>query len=228
MRGMLKSIFLVAMATVFFAGAGLCQSPSEDIKAKVDVVISEAYQSASAVLPYKLKAGGKPKMLSWQGIEKCFYKAYERIDWDGLAKKIKKIRDEGRYQRIDVLNAIEASLSEHALPFNKIFLVKNTEALLPLSNSILRSLPEDSLMNLPVYDKSGKQVGTFAGSYTYEKMGNISGNMQRHSLFQYTDMNGKIHSSSDRLLLDSYGVPWKDAMSQPGFRLSSDKLMTKH
>jgi hypothetical protein len=83
-------------------------------------------------------------------------------------------------------------------------------------------------MNLPVYDKSGKQIGIFSGSYTFEKVGEISGNMQKHSLFQYTDAGGKIHSSSDQLLLDSFGVPWKAAKSQPGFRLSSDKMISKH
>jgi len=29
------------------------------------------------------------------------------------------------------------------------------------------------------------------------------------------------------LLLDTFGVPWKDAVSQPGFRLPSDKIVLK-
>jgi len=228
MRIKLKSIGLISIFLAVLAGAGLCQSPSEDLKGKVDAVVSEAYQSASAAFPCKLKADGKPKMLSWEGIEKCFYKANEMIDWESLARKIQEIRDSNRYQNIDMLNVVESSLTDHALQFDRVFRVKEADVLLPLSNSILRFLPENSLMNLPVYDKSGKRVGTFSGGYTFEKMGEISGSRQVHSLFQYTDSNGKIHSSSDKLLLDSFGVPWKEAISQAGFRLNPDKFIPKH
>lgn len=171
MRIKLKSISLISVFLAVFAGSGLCQSPAEDIRAKVDAVVSEAYQSVSSAFPCKLKADGKPKMLSWEGIEKCFYKANGKIDWESLVRKIQEIRDNGRYQTMDLLNAIEPSLSAHALQFDKVFRVKEADALLPLSNSILKSLPENSLMNLPVYDKSGKRVGTFSGGYTFEKMG---------------------------------------------------------
>jgi hypothetical protein len=106
-------------------------------------------------------------------------------------------------------------------------MVKEAEALLPLSNSLLRFLPEDSLLDLPVYDNSGKRIGTFAGVYSFEKIGEISGARNRHALFQYKDLKGSIQASPDRLLLDSFGVPWKDALSQSGFRLPSDKLVLK-
>ncbi len=228
MRLTLKSASLIAMLLAAMTQSGLCQDSSEALKAKVDAVVVEAYQSFASVFPCKIKAGGKPKILSWEGIEKCFYKANERMDWESLSIKIQEIRDKGRYQNADVISAMEASLTRHALPFEKVFRVKEAEVLLPLSNSILRYLPENSLMELPVYDRSGTRVGTFAGGYTFEKMGEISGNRQVHSLFQYTDPAGKIHSSSDRLLLDSFGVPWKEASPQPGFRLNSEKFMPKH
>ena len=104
------------------------------------------------------------------------------------------------------------------------FKVKDDKALLPLSNSVLKFLPADSLLDLPVTDKTGKKIGTFSGMYTFEKMGEISGTKQRHSLFQYTDVKGKMQSSSDRLLLDSFGVSWKDAVQQRGFRLPADRI----
>jgi hypothetical protein len=219
---------LICILLSITAGSGFCQSPSKDLKTKVDAVILEAYQSASTVFPCKLKAGGKAKMLNWKTIEKCYYEADQQIDWEDLSRKLQEIQKNGRYQKYDMINAVEASLTAHALPFDKVFLVKESEALLPLSNTILKSLPEDSLMNLPVYDKSGKRVGTYSGGYTFEKFGEISGKQQRHALFQYTDPSGRIYSSSDRLLLDSFGVPWKEADSQIGFRLSADNLMLKN
>jgi hypothetical protein len=228
MRLTLKSLILVSTFLAAFAGSGLCQVSNEDLKAKVDAVVSEAYQSASAVFPCKVKGGGKQKMLSWESIEDCLYKANQQIDWESLSKRIREIRDNGRYQIPDILREVESSLTRNALVFDRVFLVKKTESLLPLSNTVLRYLPENSLMDLPVFDKSGRQVGTFAGGYTFEKMGEISGSRQEHSVFQYADAAGKIHSSSDKLLLDSFGVPWNAANSQPGFRLNSDKFMPKH
>jgi hypothetical protein len=228
MKIMAKSFCLITFFTLVLADSGLCQSSQDQLNAKVDEIILEAYKSVSTAFPCKLKAGGKPKMASWQAIENCFFKAYKKIDWEGVSQKLKKIREEGRYQRTDLYSAVEAALTARALKFSEVFVVKDEIALLPLSNSLLRSLPEESLLNLPVYDKSGSQIGTFSGNYIYEKMGEVSGNLQKYSLFQYTDANGKIHSSSDRLLLDSFGIPWKDAKLQRGFRLSSDKMMPKH
>jgi hypothetical protein len=228
MRIMLKSVLPFCIFMMVFAGSGWCQRPSAELKAKVDAVVLEAYQSASKAFPCNVKSEGKPKMLDWKSIEKCFYKADQQIDWQGLARKVQEIRDKGRYQTVEVLREVESSLTAQALPYDKVFLVKDAETLLPLSNTILRSLPEESLMNLPVFDRSGKRLGTFAGNYTFEKVGEISGNKERHALFQYTDANGRMYSSSEKLLLNSYGVPWKESLSQPGFRLSVEKLTPKH
>jgi hypothetical protein len=38
------------------------------------------------------------------------------------------------------------------------------------------------------------------------------------------DRNGNVQPAADKLLLDSYGVPWRDARAQRGFRLTSEKL----
>jgi hypothetical protein len=111
------------------------------------------------------------------------------------------------------------------LPYEKVFIVKDVRALLPLSNALLKFLPEGSLQDLPVTEKLlKKQVGTFSGIYLFEKSGEVSGNRNRLVLFQYTDDKGKIHSASERLLLDTFGVPWEEAMSQPGFRLPAEKI----
>jgi hypothetical protein len=224
MRVSLKSIILNGMFPMLFAAAGFCQSLSENLKKQVDAVIQEAYQSTSTKFPCKLKAGGKPEMLRWQKVDKCLNEAYQRIDWGDLSRRLQEIREKGGSETVDFLSAVEASLSAHALTFDKVFAVKDDKALLPLSNSVLKFLPADSLLDLPVSDKTGKKIGTYSGSYTFEKVGEISGAKQRHSLFQYTDLNGKMQSSSDRLLLDSFGVPWKDAVSQRGFRLPADKI----
>jgi hypothetical protein len=224
MRVSLKSVILSGMVSVVFAAAGFCRSLPEDLQQQVDAVVQEMYQSASTKFPCELKAGGKPKMLRWQSADKCLNLAYERVDWEYISSRLQEIQKKSRNESADFLSAVEASLSAHAVIYDKVFKVKDEKALLPLSNSVLKFLPVDSLMDLPVTDKTGKKIGTFSGTYTFEKIGEISGTKQHHSLFQYTDVSGKMQSSSDKLLLDSFGVAWKDAVQQRGFRLPADKI----
>jgi len=205
------------------------QNASADLKSKVDTIVVAAYQSASVSFPCKLGATqNKVKMLSWQDVDKCLNSANDRVNWEELSLQVQKIRGGGGYPSMDMPSVIESSLAAHAIPYNQVFRVKETKALLPLSNSLLKFLPVNSLMDLPVFNNSGNRVGTFSGVYIFEKAGTLSGNMQRHSLFQFTDPSGNMQSSPDHLLLDSYGVPWKEAESQPGFRLPADRLMPKH
>jgi hypothetical protein len=211
-----------------FAIPGFSQVISEDLKNKVDALVQEAYQSASVEFPCRLKDSGEHKILRWRDVEKCLNDADNQIDWEKLTRKIQAIPGVGKFFSPDLLAVVESSLAAHTLPFDKVFQVKDANALLPLSNTLLKFLPPDALMELPVYDKTGKRIGTFAGVYTFEKMGEISGARMRHSLFQYTDATGRTQSSPDRLLLDSYSIPWKDAKSQQGFRLPPDKLFPKH
>ena len=227
MRLACQSVIICFLLLFRLATPGLGQALSEDLKSKVDGVVSEAYQMASAGFPCKLKSSGEHKILRWRDVEKCLNNAESEVDWEGLSRKIKSLPGSGKYFSTDLQAVIESAMSARTLPFDKVFQVKDEEALLPLSNSLLKFLPPESLLDLPVYDKAGQRIGTFSGVYTYEKMGEISGARMRHSLFQYTDPSGKMQSSPDRLLLDSYSVPWKDAKSQPGFRLPVDKLLSK-
>jgi hypothetical protein len=194
-------------------------------------VIVTAYQSATAEFPCKLKAGGKPKMLRWQDVENCLNGADAEVDWEDLSQQLQNLRQNGGFSKIDISLAVESALSAHAIPYDKVFSVKNADALLPLSNTLLKFLPADSLQNLAVFDKSGARVGTFAGGYSFDKSGGLTAaHNYRMSMFQYTDLRGSIQSPAigSKLLLDSFGVPWKDAVSQPGFRLTADKLTPKH
>jgi hypothetical protein len=219
---------------LFWAGFtqfGVSQNVSKDVKDKVDFLVSDAYQSASAKFPCKVKSGGKLKLLQWSKVDGCLTKAYDSVDWDSLSQQLQKLQDEYRVSRADMLEAVESSLSAHAIPYEKVFMVKNIEALLPLSNTLLKFLPSESLIDLPVYEKvSCQKIGTFAGVYRYDKSGGLTaGNNYRMSIFQYKDLNDRMQAPSmaSRLLLDSFGVPWKGAMSHPGFRLLSDRLALK-
>ncbi len=217
-----------ALALALLIPADLVQTGDlpKEVRDSIDVAVAEAYAVAAAGFPCKIKRRGKPRMMRWEEVDRCLNEAVSRVDWNGLALRLDGVRASAQgYSPADFSAAVEASLSAGALPFERLFATKDENILLPLTNSLLKFLPADSLMGLPVSDKFGTQVGTFAGVYSYERTGGLTtANRYRLALFQYTDRNGNLQSASEKLLLDSFGVPWKDARSQPGFRLPSGKL----
>jgi hypothetical protein len=219
-----RRVFYAPFLLLSLTPAALSGELPKGVIEKIDAVVACAYQAASAGFPCKVGLRSKPRMLRWQDVDKCLSSAANSIDWARLVRELEAIRPQnaatGEFEA-----AVEASLSKQALPYNKVFLVKRTDVLLPLTNSILKYLPAGSLMSLPISDLKGKQLGTFAGVFPYEHSGGLkSGTTYTLIVFQYADDQGKIQAPSDRLLLDSYGVPWDKAMTQPGFRLTSDKL----
>ncbi len=208
------------------SATALSQDVPPDVKAKIDTAVAEAYRAAAAQFPCKVKTRGKADMLRWQDVDRCLNEAAARVDWEAMSRQFGELRTSVYgISQIGFAAAVEDSLSTHALNYGQVFSVKNGKALLPLTNSVLRFLPADSLLNIPVFDRTRTQVGTFTGVYSYERSGGLAtANSYRLSLFQYTDRNGNVQTATDKLLLDSFGVPWKDAANQRGYRLTSDKL----
>lgn len=223
-----RFVYLPAMLS-FVAVPASSQDIPTDMRARIDTAIVEAYRTATVEFPCKVKAHGKADMLHWQNVDRCLNQAASRVDWEALSKQLHELQSsvygvsEGSFAA-----AVEDSLTAHALSYDKVFSVKDAKARLPLTHSVLKFLPPNSLQNLPVFDNGGVQVGIFSGVFSHERSGGLStANMYRLFYFQYTDKNGKLRSTSEALLLDSYGVPWSEAVSQPGYRLTSDKLSGK-
>jgi hypothetical protein len=232
MKSRLKPALCACLASCFFLATAAGQTLTPVFEAKIDTLIAAAYQTAAERFPCNVKAGGGLRMIRWQDLEKCLNDAEDRIDWNGLTRQIEALRQEGGFSRADVYEAVESSMSAHAITYDRVLKVKKKNALLPLSNTVLKFLPDGSLMDLPVYSKRLKeQIGTFAGAFTYEKAGGLSAaSTYRLSMFQYRDPSGDLQTPAivNRLLLDSFGVPWKEASSQPGFRLTIDKLAVEY
>lgn len=229
MVSLLRSLAWSLVALSSLAMPILCQDLPKDMKDKIDAVIAQAYRSAATEFPCKIRTRGKADMLHWEDVDRCLNDAAAKVDWNALAKQLLDLRTSVHgVSQSDFFAAVEASLSAHVLTYDKVFSVKNARARLPLTNSLLKFLPADSLQNLPVFDRTGTQIGLFSGVYSYERSGGLaSANTYRLAMFQYTDRNGNVQSASDKLLLDSFGVPWRDAMSQRGYRLTSEKLLPK-
>jgi hypothetical protein len=64
--------------------------------------------------------------------------------------------------------------------------------------------------------------------YSFERSGGLEILAGYHMAnFQYTDLHGNTQAPGERFLIDSYGVPWRDAMRKPGFRLPSNRLLNR-
>jgi hypothetical protein len=226
MRRVLEFVLLGGLFWLRVSPSVICQEPPGDLRARAGAVVAEAYQAAAAGFPCKVRTGGKPKMLRWQDVDRCVNEAAARVDWTAISTRLKELRASAdRIPASEFENVVEAALDAQALTYDKLFVVKNTNVLLPLTHSVLKCLPADSLQDLPVFDRRGTEVGTFAGAFPYERTGGLAtANTYRLMLFQYKDRSGNIQSPSDKLLLDSFGVPWKDAMSERGFRLPLERL----
>jgi len=226
---------VLSRSILFFSlGIGLAlpafgQYNRDEVKKKVGAIVAQAYKEADAKLPCRLKTSGKAKMGNWKDVENCVNPAHDLVDWESHADALKKIRDTERITREELAGIVESALTEQALSYDKVFWVKEKEAgeaLLPLSNSLLKFLPEKSLTELPVYNKTGKMLGVFIGAYSFERSGGLEV-LTGYSManFQYTDLHGTVQTPGERFLVDSYGVPWRDARRQPGFRLPSNRLL---
>ena len=193
---------------------------------QLEALVASAYQQASAEFPCKAGTRGKVDMLKWQEVDRCLNRAFNAIDWEALTRDLEAVRLTVRsLSASDFLSVVETSFARHALAFDQVFLVKNEKAHLPLTNSLLKFLPEESLEGLQVTDNTGTDVGKFAGVFSFERTGGLStANSYKLTMFQYTTSSGVAVSPPEKLLLDSFGVRWKSAAKQKGFRLSSDRL----
>lgn len=213
--------------------SGMSQTLPADVARRVDALVAAAVKPALGLLPCKVKTTGKPRMIRWQDVDKCLNKVVEIVDWDDLSVQLRAIKNETIANSAnDFLQAVDKALVAHTLTYDKVFIVKekDSKSLLPLTHSVLKYLPANSLQDLAVYGDTGERVGTFAGVYFSERSGGLA-KLSSYSLarFQYKDEEGNIHSAMDSLHLPtdgigSYGIVWRDLMSQPGFRLISEKL----
>lgn len=215
---------LVVFVGALCAAAFPARQMTRDLDDRIDALVAPAFQSAVAGFPCKIKERGKPKILHWEDVDDCLNNAAAgKVDWQALSSSLVALRDGIRgLSPMEFAAVVESVVTKHTVIFDKMFIVKDEKALVPLTNSLLRFLPAGSLQDVPVFDKVGTLMGTFGGVYSYESSG--SGNPYHLTQFQYADRNGEFKTAPERLLLDSFGIPWKDARSQPGFRLPADKL----
>ena len=92
----------------------------------------------------------------------------------------------------------------------------------PLTNSVLKLVPDGSLDGISVFDKSGQLLGTFAGRSRYEKSGDLY-KSRSYVLytFEFEVSGGEFRSAGNDNLLDNFLVRWSDVRSRKALDLGN-------
>ena len=145
-----------------------------------------AAQDCSAVLrdlklPKKVGTRGKPRILKWEDVDKTLNKVTKAL--------------QGKSCRFT---------------FAQLFQNKNDDALFPLTNSVVRIVPESTFEGMMVQTREGAELGEFSGRFRFDRSGGGYAT-DRYSLvsFQYRDGSGEFRGVGTDLLMDHYGVSWE-------------------
>jgi len=124
-----------------------------------------------------------------------------RLKWEDVDKILSRLREE--------LRGRDCQFTFGAL-FN-VKAKKDETVFFPLTNNVLRTVPESTFQGLQVFNLEGEPIGLYEGRVLHEKSGR--GLVKKsYSLFsfQYKNAEGEFESVGGRLLLDEYLVKWDD------------------
>ncbi len=136
-----------------------------------------------------------------------------------LPKEVGKRKgpDRLKWEDVDrILTAMREDLQgrECQFTFGALFKVKSKKdqvVYFPLTNNVVRTVPETALQGLQVFNMEGKPLGQYDSRVPHEKSG---GALAKKSYtlfsFQFKNPNGEFESVGGRLLLDEYLVKWDD------------------
>ena len=133
-------------------------------------------------VPAMLKTRGKPKRGRWENVDKVVTRVREAVEE-----------------------------TECSLTLAQLFRVRRQEIFFPLTNNLLRTIPEESLEGVSVYSSDGERLGEFSNIVPYHRSGGLYA-VKGYTLhyFQYKDEEGGLHSSGTDLLLDNFLLKWND------------------
>ena len=150
-------------------------------------------------LPAELKTRGKPRRARWEEVDKIVTMVRKATQKKGCS-----------------------------LTVGQIFKVPRAEIFFPLTNNILRTIPEASFEGVSVHNQNGEVLGQLFNIVPYQRRGGLYAT-RSYTLyyFQFRDHKGALHSSGSELLLDNFLVKWdeiKDRLvvsSSPNGKVSS-------
>ncbi len=131
-----------------------------------------------------------------------------------------------RWEQIDeVLVGLREDLEgiDCEIKFQEIFRTDKEELYIPLTNNMVRLVPEATLKGLPIFDQSGARLGDYEYRVSYDRRGGLY-SVESYTLFyfQFKDTQGELQSSGNHLLLDDFLVPWSALADRVAMETSQD------
>ncbi len=143
-----------------------------------------------------------------------------------LPVKFKTRGQRARWEQVDeVLTGLSDDLRGMAcqLKFEEIFRTDKEELYVPLTNNLVRVVPETILQGLSVFNQSGERLGEYEGRVSYQRTGGLYvSDSYTLYYFQYKDTEGEVESSGNHLLLDEFLVRWSDLSERIAMNNSGD------
>jgi hypothetical protein len=144
-------------------------------------------------LPVKFKSRGSPQRARWEQVDEVLTSLSE--DLRGISCELK---------------------------FEEIFRTDKEELYIPLTNNLVRVVPETILDGLPVFNQSEERLGEYDSRVSYQRSGGLyAADSYTLYYFQYKDPEGDVESSGNHLLLDEYLVLWSDLSERVAMNTSS-------
>ena len=137
-------------------------------------------------LPAKLKTRRKPSRARWEQVDKVMI---------NLGK---------------ILQGYDCEWT-----FEEMFKTGKKELYFPLTNNLIRQVPEGVLRGLQLFDQEGEKVGEYEGRVSYERAGGLYAQEEyKLYFFQFKNSEGELQSTGNRLLTDDFLVRWDDLMGR--------------
>ncbi len=96
---------------------------------------------------------------------------------------------------------------ELRLTFGELFTAPSPQALFPLTNTVVRLAPEESLSGLTVRDERGRELGAYRFKYSFTSS---KGKTYTLWCFQYETPEGRLQQTGHALLLDRWLALWPE------------------
>ena len=138
--------------------------------------------------------------------------------------KTRRSPQRARWEQVDeVLTGLNEDLRGMAceLKFEEIFRTDKEDLYIPLTNNLVRVVPESILEGLPVFNQSEERLGEYDSRVSYQRTGGLYAT-DSYTLyyFQYKDPEGEVESSGNHLLLDEFLVLWSDLSARIAMKTS--------
>ncbi len=134
----------------------------------------------------------------------------QRAQWEQIDEVLTGLRED--------LQGIDCEIK-----FQEIFRTDKEELYIPLTNNLVRLVPEATLKGLPIFNQSGERLGEYESRVSYNRSGGLY-SVESYTLyyFQFKDTQEELQSSGTHLLLDEFLVPWSDLAERVAMESSQD------